>query len=158
MSSQLASEEMKKFIAETSEQLKGAFDDLLLPDSTPRLDVGESQKKRTKRIDTLLVLYSLRELKTKQDSLLSSKTGDVSVNDSDIPPQPVPSDLAATSETAAEGSRSSSVAVIENEICLEEMQDSHMLEMTMRTFAREKKFKELNEVRDLDTLPHSICV
>jgi hypothetical protein len=132
LSNQLESEEMKKFMAEATEQLKGAFDDLLLPDSTPRLDVGESQPVVIP-FEPYRVLYSLRDLKAKENLLLSGTIGDEK-------------NLTAASETAF-GNKGGSIEVIpDRNIHLAVVPDEYQLMRALTDFASDQRFEDLKEV------------
>jgi hypothetical protein len=132
MSNQLASEEMKKFMAEATEQLKGAFDDLLLPDSTPRLDVGESQPV-TIPFEPYPVLYLLRDLKEQENLSLSGTIGDEN-------------SLSAASETAF-GNKGCSIKVIpDRNIRIAVAPDEYQLMRALTDLASDQRFEDLKEV------------
>jgi hypothetical protein len=145
MSNQLASDDMKKFIAEATEQLKGAFDDLLLPDSTPRLDVGESQPKIIPN-DPNLVLYLLRDLKAKENLLLSGTIGETAAFNPDSPPQVSGKILEAASETATQKKRSAIEVISDRNIQLAAVPDEYQLMRALTDFAGDQSFEELREV------------
>lgn len=145
MSKQLASEDMKKFIAEANEQLKGVFDDLFLPDSTPRLDVGESQPVFIP-FEPHRVLYSLRDLKTKENLLLSGTIEESSTFYPDSPPKGDENALSPTGESSIGNKMSSIEVTLERNIQLAVVPDEYQLMRALTDFAGEKSFEELKEV------------
>lgn len=145
MSNQLASEDMKKFIAEATQQLKGAFEDLLLPDSTPRLDVGETQPMFIP-FEPHRVLYSLRDLKTKENLLLSGTIGETSAFNPDSPMKGIENALNPPGESSI-GNKMSSIEVIQDRnIQLAVVPDEYQLMRALTDFAGDKSFEELKEV------------
>jgi hypothetical protein len=129
MEQQIESMDMDKLISETSAALEGAFQDLLLPDGTPRLDTGEVQPGLVPReaVDPYNVLYSLRDNVAKKDLLLSGR-----VDSTDTKVDGIKSDLATV--------------ILDQDILNAEVPSEYKMSRALSFFASKNKFKELSEV------------
>ena len=140
---------MKQFVKDTAAQFKGVFQDLLLPDGTPRLDVGESDQRFPEReiIDPMLVLFSLRDNKAKQDFLLgdgsASSPALLSGNFSDK------SGIAPIDSGAViqEGRSNSLGHILDKDIRDAVLPEDYKLQKSAIRLARWGRFAELSEVR-----------
>lgn len=129
MEQQIESMDIDKLISETSAALEGAFQDLLLPDGTPRLDTGEVQPGLEPRevVDPYNVLYSLRDSVAKKDLLLSGRVD--------------------STDTKVDGIKINLATVIlDQDILNAEAPSEYKMSRALSYFASKSKFKELSEV------------
>lgn len=148
MKNQMASMDMAQFVKDTAAEFKGVFQDLLLPDGTARLDVGESDQRFTEGtyLDPMLVLFSLRDNKAKQDFLLGGGG-----TDSNALPSTKISDTTGVrtidSGSAIQESRSSALGhILDRDIRDAVNPENVKVQKAAMLFARWGKFSELGEV------------
>jgi pentatricopeptide repeat protein len=148
--------EVMKFMHESQEQLKGAFQDLFLPDSTPRLDVGEVEETYKPKVfvNPKIVLYSLRDNKAKQDLLLSGSQNDGSISheDSQSQAQSYVKTTAAVNEsedTAQERSNPSIDMIRDRDIRMAEKPSAYQISEALAAFTNKANYKDMSEMVNL---------
>ena len=129
MEQQIQSMDIDKLISETSAALEGAFQGLMLPDGTPRLDPGNLPPVLEPRelVDPYNVLYSLRDNLAKKDLLLSGNVDSADKNVVGI-------------------ENSLATVILDQDILNAEAPSEYKMNRALRYFASNSKFKELSEV------------
>lgn len=144
MKNQMASMDMQQFIKDTTAQLKGVFQDLLLPDGTARRDTDDIEPQRNYvRHDPMLILYSLRNNKAKQDLLRC----DVSAQNPLLLSESNGLDSSIGTSVGVLASRSgSSGELLDKDIRDAVMPEDEAIMTSVVRLARRGKFAELSEV------------